>query len=148
MTGDTFKLMSLEMETLAVAAFEGSAMLVAVMVTEAGDGRMGGAVYTPSAEMVPSAMEPPEIPETLQLTEVSEALETVATNEMVLPSKTEAVGGVMLTETEGVTGGPGFGLGFVSDAAPAHPTRAVHSNAIAQSRRQSAHSSPESMPRT
>ena len=102
--------------------------------------------------MVPRAVEPPGIPETLQLTEVSGALETVAANEMVLPSKTEAADGVMLTETEGVTGGPGFGLGFglgfVFDAAPAHPTRAVHSNAIAQSRRQSAHSSPESMPRT
>jgi hypothetical protein len=45
-------------------------------------------VKSPSGEMVPSWGEPPEMPLTLQETEVSEVLETVAEKESVLPSNT------------------------------------------------------------
>jgi len=45
-------------------------------------------VKNPSGEMVPNWGEPPEMPLTLQETEVSEALETVAEKERVLPRRT------------------------------------------------------------
>ena len=58
--------------TLALPDFAGSATLVAVMLTIAGDGTTAGAVYepleVPFAAMVPSVEFPPAIPFTLQVT--------------------------------------------------------------------------------
>jgi hypothetical protein len=64
----------------------------AVMVTEAGDGTLAGAVYAPPAEIVPSEALPPATPSTLQVTAVLAALATVAVNVCVAPT-------VMLTNT-------------------------------------------------
>lgn len=52
----------------------------AVIVTVAGVGTVIGAVYTPDAEIIPSAALPPAVPLTLQLTAMLEVPVTVAAN--------------------------------------------------------------------
>jgi hypothetical protein len=55
---------------VAEAIFVVSATLVAAIVTVAGEGRVGGAVYNPPEETVPSVELPPAVPFTLQVTPV------------------------------------------------------------------------------
>ena len=86
-TGESETAMSLETVTPTVEDLEESAWLVAVTCTFPTGGRSAGAVKSPSGEIVPSWGEPPEMPLTLQETEVSEALETVAEKERVLPRR-------------------------------------------------------------
>lgn len=93
----------------AVADFELSATLVAVTCTADGDGRSAGAEYTPSAEIVPSALVPPATPFTAQVTRVSVVLLTVALNACVAPSRIVPLAGVTLTTTEAGAGGGGAG---------------------------------------
>lgn len=66
--------------------------------------------------MVPMMALPPAIPLTLQHTVISVAPVTVAVKVCVLPNKSEAVAGAMVTVTEGGGGGAG---GTTADAAPA-----------------------------
>ncbi len=89
--------MSLTMATLALPDFVGSAALMAVMVTLAGDGRLAGAVYAPAEVIVPAAAPPPGTPFTLQVTAVFVELVTVATNVCVFPSVTPLLCGATLT---------------------------------------------------
>jgi len=109
--------MSLATVTPADADFVGSALLVAVICTLAGDGKSGGAVYTPTAVIVPVAVDPPETPFTLQLTLVSVVFFTVAVNVIVFPSNTEPLGGAIDT----VICGGGVGGGWTKAAPPAQP---------------------------
>jgi hypothetical protein len=129
--GDRVRLISLSSVTLAVAILEASAALVALTVTAGGEGRIGGAVYTPSEEMTPRVALPPGMPETLQVTAVLGEFDTVAVKETALPSKTETFVGMTCTETGGVPDG-GPGLGF--ETAPAHPARNAHSATIVPAR--------------
>src|SRR5579859_1735864 len=96
-TGESETAMSLEMVTLAVEDLEESAWLVAVIWTLPPAGRSAGAVKSPSGEMVPTWGEPPEIPLTLQETEVSEELVTLAEKVRVLPRRTVPEFGAMAT---------------------------------------------------
>ena len=93
---------------------------------------MGGAVNTPSAEMVPSVALPPAITATLQVTPVLDAFETVAASARVFPSSTDALDGVTLTEIGGGVGGEGGGAGAV---APAHPASNAQSAVVRQTNR-------------
>jgi hypothetical protein len=72
--------MSLRTDSVAEPDFVASAWLVAVICTDAGDGKSAGAVYTPPEEIVPAAALPPATPFTLQLTLVFVLLVTVAEN--------------------------------------------------------------------
>ncbi len=72
--------MSLVIAKVPVADFAGSAWLVAVTCTVAGDGRSAGAVYTPAELIVPRVVFPPGTVLTLQLTAVSVVFVTVAVN--------------------------------------------------------------------
>src|SRR5579864_8710335 len=74
--------------TVAVADFALLASEVAVTVTCAGFGTNAGAVYSPLAEIVPSAA-----PATLHVTAVFVVPETVAVNCWLLPTATLAVAG-------------------------------------------------------
>ena len=87
-TGERETAISLETVTPTVEDLEESAWLVAVTCTFPTGGRSAGAVKSPSGEMVPSCGEPPEMLLTLQKTEVSEALATVAEKERVFPRRT------------------------------------------------------------
>jgi hypothetical protein len=80
--------------------------------------------------MVPWAEPPPEGPETLQVTAVLEAFDTLAESEMSLPSSTVEFGGAILTETDEVPGGVD-GLGVGAETVAAHPVRIAHSVAPA-----------------
>jgi hypothetical protein len=64
-----------EIVTAAVANFDGSAALVAVTLTVAGDGALAGAVYVaasaPELAIVPNIAFPPATPFTLQFTVVA-----------------------------------------------------------------------------
>jgi hypothetical protein len=95
--GVMFTTMSLVMENVALSDFVGSATLVAVTCTLAGDGRSPGAVYTPEAEIVPDAALPPFTPLTLQVTAVLLVLVTDALNVWLSPSKTMPFFGETLT---------------------------------------------------
>jgi hypothetical protein len=72
--------MSLRTVSVAEPDFDVSAWLVAVICTDAGDGKSAGAVYTPPEEIVPAAALPPATPFTLQLTLVFAVFVTVAEN--------------------------------------------------------------------
>src|SRR5437660_248402 len=96
-TGESETEMSLEMVTPAVEDLEESARQVAVIWTFPPEGRSAAAVKIPSGEMVPAWGEPPEIPLTLQETEVSEVLVTVAEKVRVLPRRTVPEFGAMAT---------------------------------------------------
>ena len=89
--------MSLVMVSVAVANFVLSLLLVAAICTVGVTGRSTGAVYTPAAVMVPVTELPPAMPFTLQETVVSVALVTAAAKVCVLPKRSEAVTGVMVT---------------------------------------------------
>src|SRR5208283_2517784 len=80
-----------------------SAELTALMVTEAGLGRVAGAMYLPVLSMVPRDEEPPEVSLTNQVTAVFCVPVTVAEKVAELPARTLAVCGV----TEMVAGGGG-----------------------------------------
>ena len=102
--------MSLVMVSVAVANFVLSLLLVAVICAVGVTGRSTGAVYMPAAVMVPVTGLPPAMPFTLQETVVSVAPVTAAAKVCVLPKRSEAVAGVMVTEMEeGVGGGGGGG---------------------------------------
>lgn len=75
-----------------------SAALVAVTVTAGGMGRTFGAVKTPP-EIVPTALFPLGMPDTLQVTATFDAFETAAVSATESPSNTDALGGVSDTET-------------------------------------------------
>lgn len=85
---------------------------------------MGGAVNTPSGEIVPCAALPPGIPETLQVTAVLDVFDTVAVNVAASPSSTDRLDGVTTTEIGDWPGGEGGGVGVV---APAQPARSAQS---------------------
>jgi hypothetical protein len=122
--------MSLTIATLAVPLFEESAELVATTVMAAGEGRMAGAVYRPSGEIVPRAGLPPGIPDTLQVTPVLEEFDTVAENDKVSPNKTEVLDGDTLTETGGGLAGGGWPTDEF-DTVPEHPAKITLSTAPA-----------------
>jgi hypothetical protein len=85
-------------------AMEGSATLVAVIVTVEGWGAVAGAVYRPLAEMVPSVAFPPVTPFTLQVTRVFELPLTVAVYCEELP-KVTLVAPLRVSVTVGGGGG-------------------------------------------
>jgi hypothetical protein len=87
--------------------FLASAWLVAVICTVAGDGRSGGAVYTPAAVIVPRVELPPATPFTLQLTAVSVVFVTVAVKVAWFPRRTDPVAGFTVTAIKGGGGGGG-----------------------------------------
>jgi hypothetical protein len=87
------------------ADLEASAELVALMVMELGVGRAEGAVNLPEESIVPSEEEPPEVPLTDHVTAGLVVPETLAENEAVLPARTLAEVGEMVTATSGVAGG-------------------------------------------
>ena len=89
--------MSLMTETVAVADLDGSAALVAVICTLAGEGKSAGAVYAPAAVMVPATAVPPGMPFTFQVTAASVVPVTVAVKVCMLPRITELVGGLTVT---------------------------------------------------
>src|SRR5712692_3102206 len=95
----TTRVKLLVMLMVALAVLEMSATLRTVSVTTGGAGRTGGAVYTPSAPMVPQPVPAQPTPETLQVTAGLgfPALETLAVKRSVAPSSTLATGGA--TET-------------------------------------------------
>ncbi|MNC88239.1 hypothetical protein D3C83_40360 [compost metagenome] len=66
--------------TCAAAERPGSSFATAVIVTVAGEGTAAGAVYMPAAVIVPTAALPPATPDTCHVTDVSNALATVAVN--------------------------------------------------------------------
>ena len=111
--------MSLAIVSCAVADFVASAWLVAAIVTVVGKGRSAGAVYTPSAVIVPAEGLPAGMPFTLQITLVFVVFVTVAANVCEFPRRTDTVVGVTVTVIEGGGGGGG---GNTSDpVAPPQP---------------------------
>lgn len=109
--------MSLVIVSCAVADFVESAWLVAATITVVGEGRSAGAVYTPSAVIVPAEALPAGIPFTLQLTVVFGVFVTVAANACEFPSRIDPLVGATVTVIDGVGGGGGGG----STADPAAP---------------------------
>ena len=85
--------------TVAEANWLESAALVAFTVTGLGVGRDAGAVYKPDVDTVPTVELPPATPLTLQFRFVFELPVTVAVNCSVPFSATEAVAGLIVTET-------------------------------------------------
>lgn len=87
--------------TLALPDLEVSSVLVAVTVTEAGEGGAVGAAYVvvaaPVFAIVPIVELPPAIPFTLQVTPVFVVPETLAVNTCAPPDGTLAVGGETAT---------------------------------------------------
>jgi len=126
-------LMSLAIVTPAEAGFVGSALLVAVTCTLAGDGKSPGAVYTPAVVIVPTVAFPPETPFTLQLTVVSVLFFTVAVNVMVFPSSTEPLDGATATVICGGGGGGGCTkpAPLTQPHAQAHTARSVRKAMLA-----------------
>ena len=80
LVGDMLTFTPAEIVTVAVADLVGSATLVAVTVTVAGDGIVPGAVYKPVELMVPHAAPVQPAPETLKVTAVFVVPVTVAVN--------------------------------------------------------------------
>jgi hypothetical protein len=109
--------MSLVIAKVLLLDFVGSAWLVAVTCTVAGDGRSVGAVYTPAEVMVPNAKFPPGTPPTLQLTAVSVVFVTVAVKIAWLPSRTVPFAGVTVTC---IVGGGGGGGAFAAPQPSVH----------------------------
>jgi len=91
--------------TWAVADCLESAVLVAVMLTDAGFGTSVGAVYSPLVEIVPTVTLPVDTPFTLHVTAVLEVPVTVGVNCCVPPTATVAVRGEMETVIVEVGGG-------------------------------------------
>jgi hypothetical protein len=94
--------------TLALPVFVASAMLVAIIVTLAGEGTTAGAVYVapwfPFATIVPIVAFPPAIPFTVQVTAVFgfPVPVTVAAKTCAPPADTVAADGATLTEMSSV----------------------------------------------
>jgi len=122
--------MSLVTATLAVADFVASAWLVAVTWTVAGEGRSGGAVYTPAEVIVPRVEFPPRIVLTLQLTTVSAVFVTVAVNVVWFPSTTDAFVGVKVTTIVGGGGGGADTLPAVQPSDHAHSARSAKTTIV------------------
>jgi hypothetical protein len=97
--GDTVMLTAGATVTIALPDDVGVATEVAVTVTWAGLGTVGGAVYKPLDETVPQEAAVQPVPLTLQFTLVFDEPPTVAVNCCVLPSGTSAVPGETLTAT-------------------------------------------------
>lgn len=114
--------MSLAIATCAAANLVGSAWLVARISTLVGDGRTAGAVYIPSAVIVPALLFPSATPFTLHVTAVFVVFVTVAVNVWMFPSKTDALAGATCTVIEGGGGGGGGATG----PAPPPPQPSVH----------------------
>src|SRR5579859_49335 len=112
--------MSLAIVSCAVPDFVESAWLVAATITVVGEGRSAGAVYTPSAVIVPAEALPAGIPFTLQLTVVFGVFVTVAANVCEFTSRIDAVVGVTVTVIAGAGGGEGGGS-TTDPAAPPQP---------------------------
>lgn len=72
-------------------------------VTVGGEGGIAGAVYTPEEETIPNVELPPAMPFTVQATAVFEVPVTVAVNCWIWPTWTEAIVGVIDTDTTGRT---------------------------------------------
>jgi hypothetical protein len=115
--------MSLVIVTAAAPDFVGSAWLVAVTCTVAGEGRSPGAVYTPVGVIVPTTALPPAMPFTFQETLVSTLFVTVALKLSWLPSTTDPLFGVTVTTREGGGGGGG-------EPAPPPPQPNIHVPAV------------------
>lgn len=90
--------------TCAVSTAVVCACAIAVTVTVAGEGTVAGAVYTPSALMVPCAESPPCVLLTCHITAVLEAFCTDAVNVKVFDVCTDALGGSTETTTAFVSG--------------------------------------------
>jgi hypothetical protein len=88
-----------------VADLEESAELVAVIVMVLGEGSAEGAVKLPEESIVPREEEPLEVPLTVHVTVVLVAPETLAEKVAVLPTRTLAEVGEMVTAMAGVGGG-------------------------------------------
>ena len=84
--------------TVASAELDDAAALCAVTVTGLG-GALGGAVYKPVGDMVPTDEFPPATPATSQFTAVFLLPDTVAVNCCDRPTCTLAVFGEIATET-------------------------------------------------
>lgn len=82
-------------------AFVGSAELVAVTVTLAGEGTVGGAAYSPVPLIVPHAAALQPLPCTVHATAVFDVPTTDALNCCVAPTTTEAFAGLVVTTTTG-----------------------------------------------
>ena len=96
-----FVAVALKIDTDAEPVFDGSAALVAVTVTVAGEGTADGATYSPVPLIVPQAAALHPAPCTLQVTAVLEVPTTVALNCWVAPVITEEVVGITVTTTTG-----------------------------------------------
>src|SRR6266849_8274541 len=97
--------MSLVIVKLPVPDFVGSAWLVAVICTVAGDGKSAGAVYTPADVIVPIVAFPPGTLFTLQLTAVSVVFVTVTVKVAWFPSTTDRFARRTVTFVAGGSGG-------------------------------------------
>jgi hypothetical protein len=113
------------MVTSEAEVLEASAALVARTETDAGAGRLAGAVYTPFASIIPSVAFPPGIPFTLQVTAVFTVPLTVTVNVCGSPSGTDAVAGAIATVMveEGGCGGPTSPLQPRNDATKSNAGR-------------------------
>ena len=117
--------MSLVIAAVPVPDFVGSAWLVAVTWTVAGEGRSAGAVYTPAEVIVPRVEFPPGTVLTLQLTTVSAVFVTVAVNVVWFPSTTDAFVGVKVTTIVGGGGGGADTLPAVQPSDHAHSVKSA-----------------------
>lgn len=117
--------MSLMMVRSVLPDFVASAWLVAFTCTVAGAGRSTGAMYTPLAAIVPTALFPSGASFTLQVTPVSLAFATLAVNVSELPRSTSLLVDVTVTVMDG--GGAGRG---VTRPAPPPPQPSVHALAV------------------
>ena len=106
-----------EAEALAVE----SAALVAVTVTAFGDGGTAGAVWSPAALMVPTALFPPVTPFTAQVMFLFVEPVTVAVKVDVCPVSREALWGEIETATAGVS--------IAAGLPPPQPTESTAMNA-------------------
>ena len=85
--------------TAADADLVGSDVLVALMVTVAGDGAAADAVYSPVDEIVPQEVLLQPVPDTVQVTAVFDVPVTEAANCWLAPALVDTVVGVTLTST-------------------------------------------------
>jgi len=92
---------ALKIDTDAEAFLDGSAALVAVTVTVAGDGTAEGAVYSPAPLTVPQVAALHPAPCTLHVTPVFGVPTTDALNCWVAPVATGMLAGVTVTTTTG-----------------------------------------------
>jgi hypothetical protein len=91
--------LELKIDKDAEPVLDGSAELVAVMVTVDGDGTAEGAVYSPVPSTVPQATALHPAPCTFHVTAVFEVPTTDAFNCCVAPVTTEVLAGVTVTTT-------------------------------------------------